>query len=136
MRRFKPFREPSLLNQRMTATQWRAESAQSEQSKLEDLLASQLDDVGIDYERQAKAIPGRRFSFDFLVPPDLLIEVEGGIWNGGRHVRGGGFTSGCEKQALAVIAGFREIRVTADQVKDGEALAWIEKALDSGKDAA
>jgi hypothetical protein len=35
----------------------------------------------------------------------------------------------CEKQNLLVSYGYRPMRVTGQQIKDGRALAWIERAM-------
>lgn len=105
-------------------------------SSAEMLLAVQLEQAGIPFEREFR-FSSRRFRADFfidwsLIDPTwspILIEVEGGTWIEGRHSRGKGFDADCEKQALAVIAGYRYLRVTSAQVEDGRALSWIRQAL-------
>ena len=100
-------------------------------SDAEVLLGVQLDQAGIGYTREyAFALP-RRFRADFAIAanPILLVEIEGGTWVAGRHSRGKGFASDCEKQALAIIAGYRYMRVTTAQVEDGRAIEWIVRAL-------
>jgi hypothetical protein len=73
----------------------------------------------------------RRWRFDFAWPAQhLALEVEGGSWTGGRHVRPAGFAADCEKYAHAVLLGWRVIRVTSDQLKDGRALSWVRVALE------
>jgi len=102
----------------------------SQQSHLEDLFARQLDEAGIAYERQTKAIPHRRFAFDFYIrEANLLIEIQGGTWNGGRHVTGVGFRKDCEKFNLATILGFRILKADNTQTKSGELLEWTKKAI-------
>jgi very-short-patch-repair endonuclease len=125
----------------MKASDYRA--AASAGSSLEDELARQLDLEGITYERQVKVIEGRKFAWDFLVAGMILLEVDGGIYVQGRHTRGAGYTKDCEKTALAVIEGWRVMRVTSDQVESGEACQWIKKAIErtlrrraSGREAA
>jgi hypothetical protein len=103
-------------------------------STAELLLAAQLEQAGIPFEREFRFYDGRRYRADFVIfddvdGPTLLIEVEGGTWVEGRHSRGKGFEADCEKQALAVIAGYRYLRVTSAQVEDGRALDWIRQAL-------
>jgi hypothetical protein len=74
----------------------------------------------------------RRFRFDlawpYIVAP-LGVEVDGGTWNGGRHVRGKGYESDCEKLALAMLHGWRVIKATSGQVKSGQAIGWIQELL-------
>lgn len=73
--------------------------------------------------------PGRKHRADFKVSRDLLVEVDGGSWSGGRHTRGKGFADDCEKASLAAIAGYRVIHCTTEQV-DSEACAeWVQEAL-------
>jgi very-short-patch-repair endonuclease len=72
----------------------------------------------------------RKFRFDFAWPVQMLaLEVDGGTWSGGRHTRGEGFERDCEKQAVAVIAGWRVLRATAQQVRSGEAIGWVKQIL-------
>lgn len=72
----------------------------------------------------------RRWRFDLCWEAEkLACEVEGAVYRQGRHVRGSGFTKDCEKYAEAVLRGYRVLRVTSGQVKDGTALGWIERAL-------
>jgi hypothetical protein len=100
-------------------------------SNAERTLEAQLEQAGIYFLREFQFLPSRRFRADFVIGrgTGLLVEVEGGVWSGGEHVRGRGFESGCEKQALAVIAGYRYLRCTSAQVEDGRCLSWIRQAL-------
>ena len=96
-------------------------------SNAELLLATQLEQAGIPFSREVLIVEGRRFRADF-VTLDIVIEVEGGTWVEGRHSRGKGFEADCEKQNLAVIQGYRYLRVTPAQIEAGKALAWIREA--------
>ena len=98
-------------------------------SSAETLLAVQLEQAGIPFEREFVLAPPRKYRADFYVARDLLIEVEGGAWIGGRHSRGSGMENDCEKSALAAARGYRFMRVTPAQVDDGRALAWIRDAV-------
>ena len=70
-------------------------------------------------EREVKFDPSRRWRLDFVhVETRIAFEVEGGIWTGGRHSRGGGFCADCEKYNAATMAGWRVMRLT------GEMLTW------------
>ena len=111
----------------------------SGRSPAETLLAVQLVQAGIPFEREYKFHESRRWRADFMVcnnarshdgyHHDFLIEVEGGAYVQGRHTRGPAFEADCEKYAAAAILGYRVIRVTPRQVEDGRALSWIRQAL-------
>ena len=98
-------------------------------SDLELLLAAQLETAGLPRpEREWRFHETRRWRFDFSFPhmrPPLAIEVEGGVWSRGRHVRGKGFEGDLEKYNAATLLGWRILRFTGDQVRDGRAIATI-----------
>lgn len=99
---------------------------QSAGSKGEQALAAQLQAAGVSFEREQLLIPGRRFRFDFVITgSDLVIEVEGGTWSGGRHTSGVGFRSDCFKYNKALELGYRVLRYTTDMVTKGEAIAQV-----------
>ena len=107
-------------------------------SNAELLLAAQLEQAGIPFEREYRFAPPRRWRADFRVltwmpstwtPAQLLIEIDGGGWIGGRHSTGKGIEDDCEKTTAAAIRGYRVIRCTPAQVDDGRALSWIRQAL-------
>lgn len=80
--------------------------------------------------REHSPIPGRRWRIDFAWPAQLVaLEVEGGIYSGGRHTRPAGFNADAEKYNALAIAGWVVLRVTTDHIKSGQALQWLEKAL-------
>ena len=107
--------------------------ATAKREALESLMAQHLKAERIEFEQQAAFWPGRKWRLDFLIgrysSKALAIEVHGGTWSGGRHVTGKGIEADCEKAAHAVIAGIRLIPVTGDQVKSGQAIAWIKQAM-------
>ena len=64
-------------------------------------------------QREYRFAPPRRFRFDFAWPEHrVAVEVEGGTWAGGRHVRPQGYGRDCEKYNLAVALGWRVFRFT------------------------
>ena len=100
-------------------------------SALEDTFAFQLDAAGLTgYVREYAAIPGRKFRFDFCFTEQrLLIEVNGGTYNGGAHGRGVGINRDYEKNNLAQIGGWRVLSFDTKMVKSGEALNVTEQIL-------
>lgn len=100
-------------------------------SEGEALLALQLRVERIAFEREFRAVEGRKFRWDFHIAPDLLVEVQGGVWNYGKsgHATGTGITRDAEKCSLAAAHGYRVIQATTQQVKDGSAIGWIKQAI-------
>jgi very-short-patch-repair endonuclease len=81
-------------------------------------------------EREFRFHPTRRWRFDFAWPDCMVaVEVDGGIYSRGRHVRGSGFEKDGEKRNAAVIAGWRVLHFTPRQVKSGAAIRTIETLL-------
>lgn len=81
-------------------------------------------------EREYVFARPRKWRFDFAWPTvKLAVEVEGGIYVTGRHSRGAGFEADCEKYNEAALHDWLVLRVTPDQIKDGRAIVWIERAL-------
>lgn len=76
-------------------------------SKGEEAFIKVWKDIGgQEYIREYKFHPTRRFRIDFYFPQAKLgIEVDGGNWSGGRHVRGQGFEDDCEKKMEALFLG-------------------------------
>lgn len=72
----------------------------------------------------------RKWRFDFAWP-DLMIavEVEGGVWSNGRHVRGEGYEKDCEKYNEAQLMGWMVLRFTPGMIKRGKASGIVEKAV-------
>jgi very-short-patch-repair endonuclease len=61
--------------------------------------------------------PGRRWRFDFAnADARVAIELEGGVWSGGRHTRGSGFVADCEKYNAAALYGWTVFRLTRQQI--------------------
>lgn len=103
-------------------------------SALEDTLDVQLRAAGLaPYERQflfAKQAMGRRWAADFCWPDHhLIVEVDGGVYSGGRHTRGKGFEGDCDKLNAAAKLGYAVLRFTAKHIKDGSAVTLIEEMV-------
>lgn len=59
----------------------------------------------------------RRWRFDYAWPENMVaLEVEGGIYSHGRHVRGKGYLNDMHKYNAATIAGWRVLRVTPQEL--------------------
>jgi very-short-patch-repair endonuclease len=97
-------------------------------SKLEDNLNKQIQKSGLprSYSREFRFHKTRRWRFDFAWPDYMVaVEVDGGIYIGGRHNRGQGFKKDCEKQNAAVLDGWRVLHFTTSHLTQKE----IQKAV-------
>lgn len=80
--------------------------------------------------REFRFAPPRRWRFDFAwVDKKLAVEVEGGVWNGGRHTRGKGFLGDMEKYNQAALDGWRVLRFATSQIRDGSAICALKVVL-------
>ncbi|HEE5399805.1 TPA: DUF559 domain-containing protein [Acinetobacter baumannii] len=101
-----------------------------EQSVGEVLLVTHLKSCKINFEQEYKFHPKRKWRADFLITnTKILVEVEGGIWNGGRHTRGKGYIGDMEKYNSAAMMGFTVLRFSTEQVKAGVAIKQIEQLV-------
>lgn len=80
--------------------------------------------------REYKFHPERKWRFDFAFPAEkLAVEIEGGVFSGGRHGRGLGFINDCIKYNAAVKLGWRVLRYSTDMVISGDAMNDVMEAL-------
>ncbi|MDQ8942059.1 DUF559 domain-containing protein [Acinetobacter soli] len=111
----------------------RSVKGQRVQSEGEVTLARDLRALKINFEQEYKFHPERNWRADFLITgTKILIEVEGGIWSGGRHTRGKGFIADMEKYNAAAVMGFKVLRFDTQQVKSGLAIKQIENLVRGG----
>jgi very-short-patch-repair endonuclease len=74
--------------------------------------------------------PTRKWRFDFGWPEQkVAVEIEGGIWNQGAHVRAIHYMSDMEKYNAAAKLGWRVFRFTPQQFKKGEVQAFLLEIL-------
>lgn len=101
-------------------------------SALEREVEAQLVAAGLPpWVREFRFWPGRRFRLDFAWPAlRVALEVEGGVWTGGRHTRGAGFERDALKYSEAAIRGWLVVRVTTGMVKSGAALELVKRAIE------
>jgi len=93
-------------------------------------LARELRALKINFEQEYQFYPKRKWRADFhLIGKKILVEVEGGIWSGGRHTRGKGYIGDMEKYNAAVMMGYQVIRFSTEQVKSGLTVQQIEKMV-------
>lgn len=81
--------------------------------------------------------PPRRWRFDFAWPSaKVALEIEGAVYAAGRHVRGSGYESDCEKYSVAAVLGWRVLRVSTGQLQAGLCWPWLEELFARGKSSA
>ena len=107
----------------------------SRRSALEGEFEWQLKVSGLAYVREFKFHPNRRWRADFhlsgwkISKPGILVEIEGGNFSRGRHVRPLGFENDVEKYNEATILDYKILRGTARHVRNGQLLEWVKEAL-------
>ena len=67
--------------------------------------------------------PTRLWRLDLAWPDSqIAVEIQGGIWTGGRHATGRGLQADYDKLSTAAVMGWCVILVTPSQIKSG---AWL-----------
>ena len=70
--------------------------------------------------------PPRFWRFDLAWPTArVAVEIQGGIFSRGRHVRGAALLREWEKLNTAALAGWAVLLVSPDQVLDGTLTDWL-----------
>jgi very-short-patch-repair endonuclease len=73
--------------------------------------------------------PVRLWRMDYAWPArKVALEVEGGVWSGGRHTRGAGFLKDCEKYNAAALAGWLVLRVTPSTLCTAQTVEMVKAA--------
>lgn len=84
--------------------------------------------TGLDVEQEYRFHPTRKWRFDYAIPAiKLAVEVEGGVWTGGRHTSSKGFLGDMEKYNEAALLGWCLIRVTPDQLLTSKTMELIKR---------
>lgn len=82
------------------------------------LTALDIDDKRRYPKREWKFEPSRKWRFDFSWPDiKVAVEIEGGVYMHGRHTRGYGYESDCEKYNHAIQLGWKVLRYTPQMVE-------------------
>jgi very-short-patch-repair endonuclease len=73
--------------------------------------------------------------FDFAIPElKIAIEIDGGVWSGGRHSGGAGQIRDMEKGNAAVMLGWRVLHYTPQQIRKRDWLEDVKRVMALGKD--
>lgn len=86
----------------------------------------------VSVEREFKFHPKRKWRFDYAIPEyKIAIEVEGGVWTGGRHTRSMGFLRDMEKYNAASVLGWRLLRVVPTMLKSSITIQMIQQCINN-----
>lgn len=84
--------------------------------------------LGFSYVTEHKFHPVRHWRFDYaLLELGIAIEYEGLYSKKSRHTSIKGFREDCRKYNEAALLGWVVLRVTADMLKSGEVLDYLNK---------
>ena len=60
--------------------------------------------------------PTRRWRFDYAIPAKkVAVEVDGGVWTGGRHINPAGYINDMEKLNTAASMGWLVLRIVREE---------------------
>lgn len=87
-------------------------------------------DLKIEVVKEYIFHPTRKWRFDYAVPEHkIALEVEGGVWTGGRHTSPKGFLGDIEKYNTATLMGWRVFRTTPDDLYKKKTLDLMKSAI-------
>lgn len=90
-------------------------------------------DLNVECVKEYRFHGTRKWRFDYAIPEHkVAIEVEGGVWTGGRHTSPKGFLGDMEKYNTATVMGWRVLRTTPEDLLARATLLMIRKAIESG----
>ena len=86
--------------------------------------------LGVECVREYRFYKGRMWRFDYAIPSHkIAVEVEGGVWTRGRHVRPQGFLGDIDKYNTAALLGWRVFRTTPDKLLSDSTIGLIRCAV-------
>lgn len=87
-------------------------------------------DLRVECVKEYKFHPVRKWRFDYAIPEHkIALEVEGGVWTGGRHTSSVGFIKDMEKYNTATLMGWRVFRTTPDELYRLKTLNLLKTAI-------
>lgn len=88
--------------------------------------------AGVRSRLQAAGLSDWRL--DFAWPKHrIALEVEGGVWSRGRHVRGGGYREDVRKYNALAANGWTLFRVIGEPAVDAAVYEWLERRFREGR---
>lgn len=110
------------------------EVAKASKERWERHLARDLKTVlpHVTFEPEYMFHVKRQWRLDFAqVDRRIAIEVEGGLWQIGRHQRPEGFMEDCVKYNALVLDRWWLLRFPPEHIKSGEAIATVEALIEA-----
>lgn len=102
---------------------------------LRSLLQSITNETGVSHEWEYRFHPTRKWRFDAAFPnAKVALEIEGGVWQYGRHNRASGFLKDMEKYNEAAALGWRVIRTPWEWIEDGSIVPKILEAIKGSRE--
>lgn len=93
--------------------------------KVWDILCERNGMVAVLPEREYRFAPPRKWRFDFAWPAlRVAVELEGGVWTGGRHATGAGLIADMDKYNAAASLGWRVLRFSATHLRKDPITVW------------
>lgn len=87
-------------------------------------------EFGAECIKEHRFYKSRQWRFDYALPKyKIALEVEGGVWTQGRHVRPRGFLGDMNKYNTATLLGWRVFRTTPSKLLTAHTLQLIKSAI-------
>ena len=91
-------------------------------------------EVGCHVTRELAFHPTRNWRFDYAIEQyKVAIEVDGGVWNYGRHNSAQGYIHDLEKLNSAAELGWIVIRITPQQRFSARTIEYVKGAIEHQK---
>jgi len=109
----------------------------SKKSEAALLLETHMLELGMNFFPEVKFCETRKWRADYLAckasrkkQPEALVEIEGGGYVQGRHVRGKGFHDDLIKYATATAMGYVVFRFDPQMIESGQAKEFLKQWLE------
>ncbi|MBR1786661.1 MAG: hypothetical protein IJ756_05815 [Paludibacteraceae bacterium] len=87
-------------------------------------------ELGVECIKEYQFYKSRKWRFDYALPKyKIALEVEGGVWTQGRHVRPQGFLGDMNKYNTATLCGWRVFRCTPSSLLTNNTLLLLKNAI-------
>lgn len=87
-------------------------------------------ELGVEPVKEYQFHKSRKWRFDYaFIEHKIALEVEGGVYTGGRHIRPKGFLNDIEKYNTAAMLGWRVLRTTPDNLRTFKTIELIRCAI-------